>query len=99
MKIWGLCIPGMLLSGLCIGLFLGGCGDNPCDRGDPDTCAIIPNAAANTCMVIEEDDFACLCCTERTTPEGEERGKDECEAFHVEGEWNEITHECELVPI
>lgn len=95
MKIWGLCIPVMLLSGLCIGLFLGGCGDNPCDRGDPDTCAIIANAAANTCVVIGEDDFACQCCTEKTTAQG----KDECDVPDVEGVWKENTHTCELEPI
>ena len=45
---------------IAIGL-LSGCGDNPCDNGEPDTCANIANTAPNSCMVIVEDDFACLC--------------------------------------
>jgi hypothetical protein len=89
MKIWRLCVPVMLFSGLCIGLFLGGCGDNPCDDGDPDTCANIPNTAPHACLVIQEEDFACLCCTPEASP---------CANPKEEYQWNELTHTCDLVP-
>jgi hypothetical protein len=76
----------MLFSGLCIGLFLGGCGDNPCDDGDPDTCANIPNTAPHACLVIQEEDFACLCCTPEASP---------CANPKEEYQWNELTHTCD----
>lgn len=86
MKMRRFCFLMILCFGLCVALWLTGCGDNPCEDGEPDTCANIPHTAPNSCMVINEDDFACLCC-----------GEDEaCPAPDDEScfQWNENTHTC-----
>ena len=88
MKTWRLCFFVLLFSGLFIAIVSIGCGDNPCEKGDPDTCANIPNTAPNTCLVIVEDDFACKCCN----PE-----ESVCENPAEEYQWNENTHTCDLV--
>jgi hypothetical protein len=94
MKLWRLCILVLLFSGLCIGPWLAGCcgDDNPCELASPDTCALISDAAPNTCVVIEEDDFACKCCDtaldEPCDPPYDEGGLPRCYR------WDEATHSC-----
>ena len=89
MTLWRLCILVMLFSGLCIGILLAGCGgDNPCEQASPDTCALIPNTALNTCVVIREDDFACKCCA---ADEEECPPPDENLCF----QWSEADHTCQ----
>ena len=58
-----LCFLVLIGSGLCIPFGLSGCGDNPCEKAEPTTCAEITYAAPDRCLVVEEDDFACNCCT------------------------------------
>jgi hypothetical protein len=52
-----------LLFLVCSGLFvvfgLSGCGDNPCDDSP---CVGKLYVVSDSCLVIEEDDYACLCC-------------------------------------
>lgn len=79
----------MLCSGVCIAFGLSGCGDNPCDNGEPDTCGNIAHTAPNTCMVIQEEDFACLCCGE----DEQCKAPDEDRCF----QWSANTHTCEEV--
>jgi hypothetical protein len=86
MKIWRLCFPVLICSGLCLVLWLSGCGDNPCEAGDPDTCANIPHTAPNSCFVIEEEDFACKCCNPDTSPCPGEQTR--------EFAWDENSHTC-----
>jgi len=62
MKIWRFCVPILVCSGLLIAFVQGGCGDNPCEKAEPDTCALIPFTAPNTCVVVGDNDFACKCC-------------------------------------
>lgn len=69
MKMWRLCFLFLICSGLFVAFGLGGCGDdNPCENAEPSTCASIQYAVPDSCLVIEEDDFACLCCA----PPGED---------------------------
>jgi hypothetical protein len=69
MKMWKLCFLLMLTSGLCVAIWLGGCGDdNPCEDASPTTCAMIQYAVPDSCLVVREDDYACLCCA----PTGED---------------------------
>ena len=93
MKMWRLCFLLLICAGLCVAFALGGCGDNPCDQAEPTICANIVHAVPDSCLVIEEDDFACLCC-----------GPDEASQLPCEGRplldtaWNENTHTCDVVP-
>jgi hypothetical protein len=69
MKMWRLCFLFLICSGLYVAIGLGGCGDdNPCENAEPSTCASIQYAVPDSCLVIEKDDFACLCCA----PPGED---------------------------
>ena len=63
MKMWRLLFLFLICSGLLVAFGLGGCGDdNPCETAAPSTCARIEYAVPDSCLVIGEDDFACLCC-------------------------------------
>ena len=64
MKMWRLCFLMLVCPGLCVAFGLGGCGDNPCEQAEPSTCARIVYAVPGDCLVVQEDDFACLCCTD-----------------------------------
>ena len=81
MKMWRLCFLLLICSGLCVAFGLSGCGDNPCENGEPDTCGNIANTIDHSCLVIEQDDFACLCLTDETG----------------EYSWNENAKTCDLV--
>ena len=91
MKMWRLCFLFLVCSGLFVAFGLGGCGDdNPCENASPSTCANIEHAVPDSCLVIQEDDFACLCCAPDMIP---------CEAWPtLETAWNENTHTCDVVP-
>jgi len=93
MKMWRLLFLFLVCSGLFVAFGLSGCGDdNPCERAGPSTCALIENAVPDSCLVIQEDDFACLCCK----PISE--GGIPCEAWDLlETQWNEHTHTCDVV--
>jgi len=81
MKLWKLCVLTLICSGLFVAFGLSGCGDdNPCENGDPDTCANIANTVEYSCFVIEQEDFACIC----------KKTADESYA------WNENSHTCVL---
>ncbi len=79
----------LICSGLFIAYGLGGCGDHPCDDGEPDTCANIAHTVQDSCLVVEEDDYACLCCAHDKVP---------CDNPKEDYRWNENTHTCDLVP-
>ncbi len=68
MKMWRPCFLSLVCTGLCLAIGLGGCGDNPCEEAEPSTCASIQYAVPDLCLVVREDDFACLCCA----PAGED---------------------------
>ena len=94
MKMWRLLFLFLVCSGLFVAFGLSGCGDdNPCETASPSTCARIEYAVPDSCLVIQEDDFACLCC-----------GPDEASQLPCEGRplldtaWNENTHTCDVVP-
>jgi hypothetical protein len=89
MKIWRFCVPILVCSGLLIAFVQGGCGDNPCERAEPDTCALIPFTAPNTCVLSAstDDDFACKCCN---PDDGPCEPPDEDRCF----QWIEEEHVC-----
>jgi hypothetical protein len=63
MKMWKIGFLLLICSGLCVAFWLIGCGDdNPCENAAPTTCANIQYAVPDSCLVIGEEDFACLCC-------------------------------------
>ena len=64
MKMWRLLFLFLICSGVCVAIGLSGCGDNACDDSP---CASKQYAVPDSCLVIEEDDYACLCCA----PEGD----------------------------
>ena len=58
MKMWRLCFLILICSGLGVVFGLSGCGDNPCDDGKCDDTEF-----AVDCLVVKDDDYACLCCS------------------------------------
>ena len=94
MNMWRLCFLFLICSGLFIAFGLGGCGDdNPCENASPSTCAMIEHAVPDSCLVIEKDDFACLCCG----PESEDQIP--CTDIPtLVTAWNENTKTCDIVP-
>jgi hypothetical protein len=93
MKMWRLLFLLLICSGLCVAFVLGGCGDNPCENAEPSTCANIVHAVPDSCLVVEEEDFACLCCG----PESEDMIP--CEDNpDLETKWNENSKTCDVVP-
>ena len=98
MKMWRLCFLFLICSGLYVAIGLGGCGDdNPCENAEPSTCASIQYAVPDSCLVIEKDDFACLCCA----PPGEDGipcdtvTGDPADADLITA-WNEDTKTCHV---
>ena len=91
MKMWRVCFPMLICSGLFVALGLTGCGDNACDDNP---CASIEHTVPGTCMVIEEDNFACLCCR----PESED-GIPCSDDPNLETQWDENTHTCAVVVV
>ena len=98
MKMWRLCFLLLTCSGLLVAFGLSGCGDdNPCEAASPSTCARIQYAVPDSCLVIQEDDFACLCCA----PAGEDGipcdtiTGDPADAGLITG-WSEITGTCHV---
>ena len=59
MKMWRVCFLMLICPGLFVAFGLTGCGENACEDNP---CAKIEHALADSCLVIEEDNFACLCC-------------------------------------
>jgi len=95
MKIWRFCVPILVCSGLLITFVQSGCGDHPCEKAQPDTCALIPHTAPNTCVLSanSDEDFACKCCnfTEDVPCEPPDEGR----CF----QWVEGKHYCrEIIP-
>jgi len=93
MKTWRLFLLFLICFGLCVAFGLSGCGDdNPCENAEPSTCATILHAVPDSCLVIGEDDFACLCCG----PESEDMvpcpGDED-----LETQWDENSKTC-VVP-
>jgi len=97
MKISRFWIPILVCSGLLIAFVQSGCGDNPCQRAEPDTCALIPNTASNTCVLSanSDEDFACKCCNvldgDPCDPPYDEQGRPNCY------QWIEPDHFCRKV--
>jgi hypothetical protein len=60
MKMWRLGLLILVSAGLFASLGLSGCGDNPCDDNP---CGSTVYGIPDSCLVIEEEDYACLCCT------------------------------------
>ena len=66
MKMWRVCFLMLICSGLFAALGLAGCGGSEGCDGDP--CAGKDYVVPNSCLVIGEDDFACLCCKPSSPP-------------------------------
>ena len=103
MKMWRLCFLVLICSGLFVAIWLSGCGDdNPCENASPSTCATIEFAAPDSCLVVREDDFTCLCCTSDDGIPCDTLGVRlpdplpplDCGLSEVEASWDEETKTC-----
>ncbi len=91
MNMWRFCFLFLVCSGLCVAFGLTGCGDNPCENAEPTTCANIQYAVPDSCLVVEQDDFACLCCG----PESEDQIPCPENPDLITG-WNENAKTCDV---
>ena len=88
MNMWRVCFLMLICSGLFVAFGLTGCGENACED---DPCAKIEHTVPDSCLVIEEDNYACLCCK----PESEDGIPCEDNPLLVT-QWDENSKTCEV---